>query len=216
MEHQDETISRDELKKARVDQAIRRIRRVRAMIFFVITACVVLIISIGIWAVRRPPREIPGQIFADQGQQHVGFDYVYEYNSNPPTSGPHYGDPANWGIYDYEVNDKIFIHNLEHGGMWISYRPGVSTQVIADLKGIVNEYDGSQMVMAPRAANDTDIAVAGWIRLLKFNVTDGAMTDQQKDEIRAFYRAVKNHGPEFVPGMPGIDPKKVQEAGNSK
>lgn len=100
---------------------------------------------------------------------------------------------------------------MEHGGVWISYKPSVSAGVVADLKKIVDEFSGSKLVMAPRAANDSDIAVAAWTRLLKINLVGGALTDDQKDQIRAFYRAWKNHGPEDVPDfMPGIDPKSAQ------
>src|SRR3989344_5078 len=43
------------------------------------------------------------------------------YNSNPPTSGPHYEQPSRWGVSQAELPDEQLIHNLEHGGIWISY-----------------------------------------------------------------------------------------------
>ncbi|MDZ4286148.1 MAG: hypothetical protein U1A23_04410 [Candidatus Sungbacteria bacterium] len=66
--------------------------------------------------------------------------------------------------------------------------------------------------MAPRSANDTDIAVSAWTRMTKFNLTGDGLSDEQKNQIRAFYKALKNRGPEFVPGMPGIDPKSIENA----
>ena len=206
-------VSRGELKKTRVDSAIRRLRMVRLCIALGIIAFIVGIVGVSIWAVRRNKEDIPGEIFANQGQEHVPLTNESTYNSNPPTSGPHYAQPANWEIYDYEVNDKIFIHNLEHGGIWISYRPTVSAKAVEDLKSIVSEFSGSQIVMAPRTINDTDVAVSAWTRMMKFNLTADGLSDEQKNQIRAFYKALKNRGPEFVPGMPGIDPKAVQNAG---
>ena len=78
-------------------------------------------------------------------------------------------------------------------------------------KGIIKEFGGSKIVMAPRSANDADIAVTAWTRVLKFDVSGEHLTDSEKDQIRAFYRGFKNRGPELVPDtVPGIDPKSVQ------
>ena len=40
------------------------------------------------------------------------------YNSNPPTSGWHYGGgTAPWGVQTQPVADELSVHNLEHGGV---------------------------------------------------------------------------------------------------
>ncbi|MDZ4286149.1 MAG: DUF3105 domain-containing protein [Candidatus Sungbacteria bacterium] len=134
---QGQQVHRGELKKTRIDSAIRRLRMVRLCIALGIIALIAGIVGISIWAVERGRQDIPGEIFVSQGQEHVPLTNEFIYNSNPPTSGPHYAQAANWEIYDYEVNDKIFIHNLEHGGIWISYRPTISARAVQDLKAIV-------------------------------------------------------------------------------
>lgn len=200
-------------KKSRVDEAIRKrnIRRLlwTAGILLLGFAVIWLIVSLVAWRAKNTP----GASFGEVGREHIDFQTPLPkpYNSNPPSSGAHYASPANSGVYDYEVNDKIFIHNLEHGGIWIAYRPNVPVAVIEDLKGIVKEFDGSKIVMAPRSANDADIAIVAWNRVLKFDLADSVLSDQQKSDLRRFYRAFKNHGPEFVPeNMGGVDPKSVQ------
>ena len=214
MDQQEQVQTRGDLKKARVDEAVRRMHRKSRMLIGGIVLGVVGITGVIVWIARMPKPVPPGDTFANLGQQHVTLDYKFTYNSNPPSSGPHYPDPANWGMYDYEVNDKIFMHNMEHGGIWISYRLSTLEQAkaIDDLKSIVKEFDGSQIVMGPRSANDADIAIAAWTHVYKFDLTskEDGLTDKQKENIRLFYRAYKNKGPEFVPGMPGIDPKSVQ------
>ena len=207
----EEEISKSEFKKGRMEQAARK--KKLKMVFWI--AAPILVIGLIIFGIVRyssyRARNLPGVSYPAQGQEHVTLNASFDYNSNPPSSGPHYGQPANWGTYDYEVNDKIFIHNLEHGGIWITYRSSVSSKAIEDLKKIAEEFSGSKIVMAPRSANDTDIAVAAWMRVLKFNLSGDTLSDTQKDEIKEFYRRLKNHGPEFVPEtMPGVDPKEVQ------
>ncbi len=208
---EEQNLSRGGAKRERATSAARR-NRMRTIM---IVAVSLVVLGALIWGIRAALRQqeqnTPGQFFPDQGQQHVALDYQFTYNSNPPTSGPHYATPANWGVYDYPANDKIFIHNMEHGGIWISYKPDMPVGVVNDLKAIVNEFGGSKLVMAPRSANDSDIAVAAWTRLLKINLAGNDITEDHLNQIRAFYKAFKNHGPEDVPDfMPGIDPKSTQ------
>lgn len=135
----------------------------------------------------------PGVFYEAQGQDHVEIGFPFQYNSNPPTSGPHYKDPADWGVYREEIPDQVLIHNLEHGGIWIAYTPGIDPAIISALEEIAKEYD-RKVIMTPRAANDADIAVAAWSRLDKFPVAEFS-----QDRVHRFIRAYRNRGPEFVP-----------------
>lgn len=200
-------------KKSRIDEAIRRRNIRRGLWIAGILLSVIALVWLIVWLAMRSTKNAPGIPYEEVGREHTDLQAPLPkpYNSNPPSSGAHYASPANSDVYDYEVNDRIFIHNLEHGGIWIAYRPGVSAQVIEDLKSIVKEFGGSKIVMAPRSVNNADIAIVAWTRVLKFDLTDGVLSDRQKNEIRRFYKAFKNHGPEFVPdGMGGVDPKSVQ------
>lgn len=217
MEQQQQTeinqqfVIKPDIKKLRVQEAIKRNRRKKLILVFSIIAALGVIIALSVWWARRPVPSTPGTIYESQGQDHVPLDEQHTYNSNPPSSGPHFASQANWGIYDYEVNDKIFIHNLEHGGIWIAYRPSIGTDVVVELKAIVDRYGGSKLVMAPRASNDTDIAVAAWTHVYAFDLSGGHLSEQQKTDIKNFYNNLKNHGPESVPDfMPGIDPKTAK------
>ena len=203
-------ISEQERRIAAARRA-RNIKRTLWVLFFAL-----LVAGIGYAAVyfgKSTPGsgEGPGESFASQGQDHVALRTPFEYNSNPPSSGPHYQSQANWGMYDYEVLDQIFLHNLEHGGIWIAYRPTTAPEALADFQGLVQELAGRKIVMAPRAQNDADVALVAWTRVLKFDLDGGGLTPDQKELIRAFHRGWINHSPEQVPDlMPGVDPKSVQ------
>ena len=134
-------MSKSDVKRSRVDEARRR--KMMKQIFWIGVIVVGVIAVVGgiIWLVGENNKEKPGVYYPQVGQEHIQLKdpLPKEYNSNPPSSGAHYPSPANWGVYDYEVNDKIFIHNLEHGGVWIAYRPSVPTKVVDELRTIVNE-----------------------------------------------------------------------------
>ncbi len=201
-------------KKNRMDQAIKR-KRTKMLVWVV---CIIVVVAGliwgSIWYSKQRIKNLPGIAYENVGQKHIplGQEPPKPYNSNPPSSGAHFPSPANWGIYDYEVPDQLFIHNLEHGGIWISYLPTVSKDVVVKLTAIADEFGRSKIVMGPRSKNDADIAIVAWTRVLKLNLENGMLTDTQKSQIEEFYKAFKNHGPEFVPDtMPGVDPKAVMK-----
>lgn len=75
----------------------------------------------GWWLWRGLARPLPGQAIADLGREHVPDGTKVEYNSNPPTSGPHYPEWTRAGAYDKPVSDGHLLHSLEHGYVVISY-----------------------------------------------------------------------------------------------
>lgn len=203
----------NEADQQRINRAIRRTMMRRVYWISGSVLVVAGIIWLGIIISKKTTIVPPGQTYENLGQEHIGLQdkLPREYNSNPPTSGAHYASPANWGIYDYEVNDRIFIHNLEHGGIWIAYKPSIPAEVVTELKAIADEFGGLKIVMAPRSANDADVAVAAWRHVHTFNISGGHLSDQQKTDIKNFYKALRDHAPEDVPSfMGGVDPKEVK------
>jgi len=116
-----------------------------------------------------------------------------EYTSNPPSSGPHYGTTARSAFRDEEIPDQNIIHNLEHGDVWISYRPGATQEILDILKDVA----GGKVIVTPRLANDTDIAVVSWGRVDKFNIEEEENIEKR---IKDFIARYTNKGPERVPG----------------
>lgn len=141
---------------------------------------------------KQSQAEKPGVEYADQGRDHIPEGQTFaDYNSNPPTSGPHWPQTANWGIYEDALPDERLLHNLEHGGIWISYKDSTDEELIGQLRDITDDYT-LKVILTPRPQNDAPIAVAAWGRVLKLEAFDrGAIID--------FIRAFINRGPEQVP-----------------
>src|SRR3990167_9301586 len=81
----------------------------------------VSILGVGYWLFRMATKPLPGEAVADQGREHVTDIAGFSYNSNPPTSGPHFAVWAKPGVYGRLISDGYFIHSLEHGYVVISY-----------------------------------------------------------------------------------------------
>lgn len=155
---------------------------------------IILIVAIFLFASKNPANQPPlGQEIEIQPATHISAGEVHpDYNSNPPTSGWHYVDPAPWGVSTEPIVDEQAIHNLEHGGIWLSYHPDQITQETLDqLTTLVRTYP-SKVFLSPRAGNDTPIAIASWGRLEKTETFDEA-------QIRDFVARNKNKGPEQIP-----------------
>ncbi len=208
-----ENQSKSDIKRMRQQKAGRRKRIKRIVIGVGLTAFAVLLIALAVFRSKQNSEGVPGEVYLDAGQEHIGLveNPPRPYASNPPSSGAHFASPAKSGVYDYEINDKIVIHNLEHGEIWIAYHPRIPKGVLEDLRRFTEEHSGAKIVMAPRSLNDSDVALVAWRHVYKFNVSGDALSEEEKNNIRAFYRARVNRGPEFVPaGMGGgIDPKSV-------
>ncbi|MDO8486755.1 MAG: DUF3105 domain-containing protein [Candidatus Curtissbacteria bacterium] len=190
------------------------INRVPILVWFLVPTAVIL--GFGVWffsrsestlgvqdetkpiSVSSPVAEI--QEFAIVGREHVDFGTpVTTYNSNPPTSGPHWPGSAKNGVYDNQLPDEQLIHNLEHGYIWISYRPtgeatdsaGISEDEKKKLTEIVAG-DDWKMILEPREANDSKIALVAWGRVLNMQQFD-------ESKIKDFIKTYRNRGPEKTP-----------------
>lgn len=184
-------------KQSEVEARIIKARRAKLLRRLVWPVVLLVLIVGGVYLAivftKRSSQNQPGVFYPEQGRDHVALGTKFEYNSNPPTSGPHFANSGEWGVYDKEIPDQVLIHNLEHGGIWIAYRPGADSAAVAELAKIAKEY-GRKLIMAPRAANDADIALVAWTRLDKFSAAEFS-----EKRVRDFIAAYRNKGPEFVP-----------------
>lgn len=156
----------------------------------------VVVLGLGFWLYKtsqpKTAKDLPGQTFESQGQEHIdqGSTEHPAYSSNPPTSGSHWPQPAEWGVYKIRQPDEQLIHNLEHGGIWISYNPEkVDTQTISKLEDFSNRY--KLIVVEPRETNDSAIVLAAWMHLQNLD-------SYNETVILKFIEAYYNQGPEKV------------------
>ncbi len=187
----DQRALRDARKAAQTARANRR-RLNRLLITAGVVVVVATVVVWGVWAATRPKQPAPGVPYPIQGATHINIGEAHPaYNSNPPTSGWHFPSPAAWGYYAMVLPDELVVHNLEHGGIWISYRDASDTQLIEKLEGLTRRFR-SKLIVTQRPTNDSPIAVAAWGRLMKLDRYD-------EQQILAFFYAYRDRGPERVP-----------------
>lgn len=175
-------------KSAKRAQEEKQKKQKTRFTFIAIAAPLIVIFSLLFFLVGRgSSSKIPdiGQLFPIQGRDHIAEGAPHPpYNSNPPTSGWHYATPSDWGVHKDEISQERLVHNLEHGGIVIQYKPDTLKDIIQKLESLKDSNFACKLVVAPYAKLDKNIALSAWGRLYKSNAYDETTI---KNFIRKYY-----------------------------
>lgn len=123
---------------------------------------------------------------------------VAGWTSDPPTSGPHYGETAVYGIYTEPLQQARVVHNLEHGAVAIQYGPDVPEVTVDDLAAFYQR-NRNGTLMAPYPALGDEIALTAWIAQGGTGRGQGAIArcpGFDDEAFQAFLGAYQFKGPE--------------------
>ncbi len=170
----------------------------RRMVVVAATAVGLLAIGIG-WIFLAP--EPPWVAFDSVGNTHIEAvtDPHVAYNSSPPSSGPHMGSLVGWQEHDDQVPAEAYVHNLEDGGVALTYNcPDGCDGVTSQLRAVLAEYENDNVLMFPYddivdpdGVSHTASAVA-WGRVYYFDVANSETEQKLRDFIGAF-EGINNH-----------------------
>jgi hypothetical protein len=163
----------------------------------------VLFVALLVYLVLKEatPADLPGEAIPIQGQNHINPGTPHDpYNSDPPTSGPHYPSPAETGFYEEAPADEYLVHNLEHGHIIIWYNcsdlsEADCTSLKNDIRAVMSRagvslITGTSKVNAvPRPTMESRIALTSWGRLQRLDAFDA-------DAILRFIKAFRDTAPE--------------------
>lgn len=123
---------------------------------------------------------------------HVPDGSITERPIQPPAGGPHYVVPQPVGEYEDVLDDGHVIHSLEHGIVWISYRPdAVSEEELDSLRRVYRDHS-RDVILSPRPENDQPVYIVSWGRRMAVDASD-------RDTLGRFVETNRNRSPE-----PGI------------
>ena len=126
-----------------------------------------------------------------------------KWNTSPPTSGPHFGQPAIWGSFTEPLLQAQVVHNLEHGGVFIQYGKDVPQATVDQLQTFYEQHRNGTL-LAPLPSLGSRIALGAWTTK-SANDPDNGTTYLVKcaefDEaaFAAFFEANQFRGPERFP-----------------
>ena len=130
-------------------------------------------------------KERPGIAIASMGNIHVGLDEEHrQYNSSPPTSGPHFGgDITRANIYGDQQLDEFQVHSLEDGHVMVQYdcEDEECVELVLELTSLVERAIGDRKrvalapytpILHPETGISHRIALTAWGRIDVFDDFD--------------------------------------------
>lgn len=89
-----------------------------------------------------------------------------DYPQTPPAGGPHNPVWLNCGIYDSPVPNENAVHDLEHGAVWITYRPDLSSAQVSTLTAKARELK-TYIDVSPYPGLPAPVVVSAWGKQLQ-------------------------------------------------
>jgi hypothetical protein len=114
----------------------------------------------------------------------------------PPVFGAHLAVWQNCGIYDTPVELGSAIHSMEHGAVWLTYRPALPKDQVTELQNLVQGH--GYVLMSPYPPQKSDVVLTAWgVQLV---------IDSYPDKRVAPFIAFYENGPQnYEPGAPCSD-----------
>ena len=107
---------------------------------------------------------IPGvQEYPNLSRNHV--DGPVTYPQTPPVGGDHAAIWMSCGVYTAPVKTEEAVHSLEHGAVWVTYRPDLSADQVSVLAGVVSKYPYG--LLSPFPGLDSPVVASAWGLQLK-------------------------------------------------
>jgi hypothetical protein len=113
-----------------------------------------------------------------------------DYTESPPVGGAHNVVWQNCGIYDVPIHSEHAVHSLEHGAVWITYRPDLPPDQVQLLKNTASD---DFMLLSPYPGLTSPVVASAWNHQIRL---DGAADPR----LRRFIDLYKNNPtttPEF-------------------
>lgn len=181
---------RENLARMRAEQK-RRERRAAFLMWGVGGSVVVLVVGlVGFSMVNeRAATSLDGVASADYpGSMHV--QTRVSYRESPPMGGEHNPAWQNCGIYDQPINNENAVHSMEHGAVWITYRPDLPKDQVAKLKELAAK---DYMLLSPYPGLPAKVVASSWNKQITLESAD----DPRLPKYIAKYRNNSSETPEF-------------------
>jgi hypothetical protein len=178
-------------RKAAVQEAALRRERKKSIRTLGMLIALFIVVAGGAFAIylqealRPPPPPPVGQEVPIMASYHLktGDEPHPAYSTDPPTSGPHIGALASWGVHITDVVTKeLAVHSLEDGGVNVNFQPSLDKATVTRLAALVQSYadrivDGSEanhVLMYPYPGLSNSIVLTAWRHIDRLDTFDEA------------------------------------------
>ena len=104
-----------------------------------------------------------------------------EYDRQPPTNGDHAPIWQNCGFYGKLIQNRHAVHSMDHGVVWITYRPDLPRRQIESLRPYGKE---NYVIVSPYPGQDAPVIATSWRVQLELKGADDPRLRRFVDEFR--------------------------------
>ena len=120
------------------------------------------------------------QTFSGLTANHVST--AVQYAQQPPVGGDHTGYWQNCGIYDEPIDPiEPAVHSLEHGAVWITYDPSLSSDEVGTLRALAR--NKPYAMLSPMEGLPAPIVASAW----GLQITAESASDERLPSFLATY-----------------------------
>jgi hypothetical protein len=142
------------------------------------------------WSQNRSLNQIPAGVvtYTDAVWTARNHDDAYngwpDQDKHPPVGGTHSPTPQQCGFYDKSIGNGHAVHSLEHGAVWITYKPDLPQDQIDILKNLAKQ---DYILVSPYATQESPIVATSWDHQLQLQSASDKALEQ-------FINVFKNSG----------------------
>ncbi|MGI5281838.1 DUF3105 domain-containing protein [Nonomuraea polychroma] len=164
---------REHLQKMRAEQK-RKQRRAALLMWGTGGLIIVLLVGVvGYYLIDQAQKTSLDAVanYKYEGSQHVGTAVTYK--ETPPVGGQHNNYWQQCAIYDKPIHPEHAVHSLEHGAVWITYRPDLPKAQLDKLKEVASSTGNQEyMLVSPFPNLPAPVVASSWGHQLKLNSAD--------------------------------------------
>lgn len=179
---------REQAAAARAE--LQKKKRRNTIITRVVGAAAVLLIGGGMFRWFASDRSLTAAVTTSTYAAGLHQSGQITYKETPPLGGAHHVIWQNCGIYEAPIHEEHAVHALEHGAVWITYRPGLPADQLETLRAAARD---DYMLLSPFPGLPAPIVLSAWNHQIRLDRADDPM-------LRGFISRYKNNPsttPEF-------------------
>jgi Protein of unknown function (DUF3105) len=151
---------------------------------------------------QRPPENPPEGVRTFPATTNGNYEPPIYYEREPPTNGDHAPYWQRCGFYSTPIENEAAVHSLDHGAVWVTYRPDLSQGELDTLRNLARE---AYVLVSPYEGLSAPVIVTAWRNQLDLEGTDDPRLRQFVDQFRVSETAPRSgNGCENGRGEPEV------------
>jgi len=114
------------------------------------------------------------QTFQVTSREHT--DQPVTYEQSPPVGGDHASVWQNCGFYDMPIQKENAVHSMEHGAVWVTYRPDLPDKQVATLRKLA--YRQAYVLVSPYPDLQAPVVATAWGKQLHLESANDLKLEQ--------------------------------------